>query len=1139
MKKATLFPFFFLLFLFPLMAQDPVSGIWTLMEVSPLNKDALRIQPERYEHYQLDRSPLQVILEHCPTRSALSDQNAVIVPIPCYGKGLQQFSLFETPVMEAELQAKYPTIRTYTGYQIDDPRHTIKLDLGPHGFHAMIFSPQETIVISPAVPDDQSQYLVFRKQDLAAEGEDAFSCDVSGNVLPPTPTSSPALLSNPTGTELRTYRLAMGATGEYSTFHGGTKELTLAAIVTAMNRVNGIYERDFTITMILVNNTDTLIYLDPATDPYTNNNLGAMLGENQVLCDSLIGNDNYDIGHVFGTAGGGLAGLGVVCGGVKAWGATGLGSPVGDVFSVDYVSHEIGHQFGAGHTFNECGSQAGLAYEPGSGVTIMAYAGLCGSSNLQSTSIDQFHVASYDQVIAYSQVANGNSCPEITPTNNTPPVVEVPEGGFYIPYATPFELTGSAFDMEGDSLTYCWEQFDLGPSVHPDSAVGTAPLFRSWKPVNTPTRIFPRIEDLVNNTNTIGELLPQFGRELNFRMTVRDNHPGGGGADYEQITFFAADSSGHFKVLSPDGGLIWTVGELQTVTWDVANSDQSPVNCQEVNIWLSEDGGFTYPHLIATNRENNGAAVITVPNITGNDIRIKVKAAENIFFDISDHNNLIIPATNPDFTITVEDPVETICGEETASFAIELDSILGFQDPVSLAVFNQPAGSEWTFSDNDIVPPATVSLSVSNTQGILPGDYTLTLQASGTSGVKNIPLTIKIRNETPPAVSLVSPFNGSMNVDRDVAFSWNSIPYTPGYAIEVSESPDFSSLVYNASGFTQSFIDPEGELNPNTIYFWRVKVSDSDCGAGPWSPIFSFQTELLQCAEYTSLDVPVPISGSGTPTEYSSLEINQDILLTDVNVKDLTGVHTWMADLHISVLSPAGDSVILFSNICGDLDDYFLNFDDDAPAGPIPCPATTGLVYQPQEPLSIFNGTNANGIWQIKMFDDTNQDGGVLQNWTLELCGPPINTDPPSISLVPDSVNLGQTLTLSNEQISGECYGSAIEYRIVGLPQYGTLLLDGAPLEIGSVFSQADIDNGLLTYVHDGSGTETDHFDFILSCENGGYIGGLVYEITVFDPVNTSELSRPVFRLFPNPAEQNVTVQLDQYQGAGYEITHY
>ena len=1138
MKKITLLLLFSFLFIFILTAQNTTSELWTKLNERQFDKASLVVQPQQYEIYQLKLEALKTQLAECKNRQDISSKSDYItIDFPVFGMNLLSFGLFETPIMETALQAKYPDIRTYTGQCIDAPRYTIKLDVGPAGFHAMIFSNSSTIFISPATTEGFNQYIVFQKKDLDKKSEDEFTCLVSDTPIHEHTTNRSFMPDSPTGPELRTYRLALGTTAEYSNFHGGTKELALAAMVTAMHRVNGIYERDFTITMVLVNNTDTLIYLDADTDPYTNNDLGAMLGQNQQLCDSLIGFDNYDVGHVFGTAGGGLAGVGVVCGGVKAWGATGLGSPEGDYFSVDYVSHEFGHQFGAGHTFNDCGGQGGQPYEPGSGVTIMAYAGLCGSSNLQNTSIDQFHAASYDQIIQYTQFANGNTCPEITETDNTPPTVEVGQGSFYIPYATPFELTGMATDEEGDSLTYCWEQFDLGPSVHPDSAVGTAPLFRSWQPVNTPTRIFPRIEDLVSNTSTIGELLPQFGRELNFRLTVRDNRSGGGGVDYDQIRFYTTDSSGHFRLISPDNGQIWTTGSLEMVSWDVANSNQAPVNCQEVDIWLSEDGGYTYPHLLAANRENNGAAMITVPNITGNQIRLKVKASDNIFFDVSNANSVILPATNPDFTIGINSPTATICGDESVTFSIDLDTILGFQEPVHLNVIGQPAGSVFSFSENDIIPPANVILTVSNAESVIPGDYTFNLQASGPSSVKNFPLSLKIRDGLVPAVSLIAPFNGSNNVNRNTAFNWNPIPWVTAYTFELSETPDFSAPIYSAEVNQNNFAPPTA-LNPNTIYFWRAKVSGSDCGEGQWSPLYSFQTELVQCATYNSNDVPVSISSSGTPTEYSALEISQDIILTDVNVINLAGVHTWVSDLHISVLSPSGDSTLLFSNICGDQDDFFLYFDDSAPTNEIPCPPTTGMSYQPQEPLSVFNGTNANGTWQLKVFDDYNQDGGELQFWGLELCGPPINNALPTISLFPDSVEVGGMITISNSKLSGDCSDdvNSLEYMITTLPLHGELFLDGNPVVIGTTFTQADIDNNLLMYVHNGSGAEPDQFGFIMSCENGNYIGALLYEITVFTLVNTTSAETQSFKLFPNPTDDHFTVQLEQFSGSGYSL---
>jgi len=742
---------------------------------------------------------------------------------------------------------------------------------------------------------------------------------------------------------------------------------------------------------------------------------------------------------------------------------------------------------------------------------------------IQFNSVDQFHVASYDQVINFSQNANGNSCPMITETGNTPPTVSVPEGGFYIPYNTPFEITGSATDLEEDSLTYCWEQFDLGPSVHPDSAAGTAPLFRTWKPVNSPTRIFPRIEDLVTNTHTIGELLPQFGRELNFRMTVRDNNMNGGGVDYEQITFYATDSSGNFKILVPDGGQIWTVGGLQTVSWDVANSNKFPVNCNAVNIWMSEDGGFTYPHLLASNRDNIGAAVITVPNIIGNEIRIKVKATNNIFFDISNQNNIIIPPSSSDFSVSVDNPVDTICGMEMANFEIHLDSLLGFSENIHMEIINPINGATFVFSENDIPPPADINLSVMDTLGIFPGDYNVTLQVSSNGIIKNVPLTLKIRNESPPAVSLVSPFNGSTNVSENSNLVWNPIPFASSYEIEISDSPDFNNLIYTDSNITQTNFIPSPSLLPNTIYFWRVKVKRSECGEGPWSDTFSFQTVLSQCVIYGSEDIPISISGSGTPTEFSELEITQDYLLTDVDVIDLSGTHTWVNDLQISIINPAGDSVLLFGGICGDNNDFNLSFDDDATETDIPCPPTTGLTYQPAEALSLFNGSNAIGLWRLKVFDSANQDGGELQNWSLQLCGPPIDSIPSTVNIFPDSVDYGAVLTIDNTHLSGACSDSIYDavFQITNLPAFGNLYLDGNLLVVGSTFSQNDIDNELLTYEHIGMDDTPDGFEFILTCDNGVYIGGLDYDITILETVSVSDFdNNQHWSIYPNPTNE-------------------
>jgi len=435
----------------------------------------------------------------------------------------------------------------------------------------------------------------------------------------------------------------VAATGEYTQYHGGTVSAGLAAVVTAMNRVNGIYEREVAIRMVLVANNDQIIYTDPASDPYSNFDGFAMLGQNQQTVDQVIGRNNYDIGHVFSTGGGGVAYLGVACErNFKAQGVTGLPAPTGDPFYVDYVAHEMGHQWGGNHSFNgNVGSCSGgnrnasTAYEPGSGSTIMAYAGICGSQNLQAHSDAYFHTISFDEIVAYSTAGGGDACAVTTSTGNAPPAVD-PGPPHTIPLGTPFTLCGSATDPDMDPLTYAWEQFNLGPAGSPSAPSGDAPIFRSFTPTTSPCRTFPRLADLQSNTMTIGEILPSYARTLTFRLTARDNQAGGGGVDYAQVDVAVDGGSGPFRVTSPNSAVTWKVGENHDVTWDVAGTDLPPVDCPLVDVLLSGDSGATFPTVLAAGTANDGIEPITVPFPVTMNGRIMVQCADNVFFDMSD-----------------------------------------------------------------------------------------------------------------------------------------------------------------------------------------------------------------------------------------------------------------------------------------------------------------------------------------------------------------------------------------------------------------------------------------------------------------------------------------------------------------------
>ena len=639
------------------------DGLWVdVAETEIAAVGERQIVPEHYRTLWLDATTLTAVLDRAPMEN--TEGAAVTLSMPLSTGGFGRFSVVEAPLMAPELAAKFPEFKTYSGKGLDDTTATLRLSITPKGLHGMILSTSETVYIDPYQAGDQDHYISYVKHGYRPTDREPFQCHFQNHQSHDRLFAEPRIaLQLPSGSQLRTYRTAIAATGEYTQFHGGTIPDALSAIVVAMTRVNAIYERDVAVRMVLVANNDQIIYTNGATDPYTNEDGFTMLGQNQSNVDNVIGSANYDIGHVFSTGGGGIAALESPCDNFsKAQGVTGLSAPIGDPFYVDFVAHEIGHQYGANHTFNGTqGSCAGgnrnasTAYEPGSGTTIMAYAGICTSDNIQPNSDDHFHVASLNEItnfitgIGVSGVAD---CSAKTATNNMLPSVDAGPANnpaYTLPINTPFSLTGSATDANGDTLTYAWEEYDLGPAGAPNSPSGNAPLFRSVSPTTSPTRTFPQLSDILNNTQTLGELLPTTSRNLTFQLTVRDNRADGGGINADILNLRTVASAGPFQVTSPNTAVNWTGNTNSTVSWDVANTDRSPVNCDNVNILLSTDGGNTFPATLLSQTPNDGSQSVTVPNMATANARVKVEcvftgagSTELSFFDMS----------NIDFTIT-------------------------------------------------------------------------------------------------------------------------------------------------------------------------------------------------------------------------------------------------------------------------------------------------------------------------------------------------------------------------------------------------------------------------------------------------------------------------------------------------------
>ncbi|MEQ1646829.1 MAG: reprolysin-like metallopeptidase, partial [Pyrinomonadaceae bacterium] len=346
------------------------------------SRNRLAIDGDKFLVYTFETATAESILRDAPMEfSEDSRGRAFVFQLPMPNGKFESFRVVESPILSDELQAQYPDWRTYQAYGIDDPTATARFGITLNGFHASVFSSNGTVVIDPITIGDTQNYIVYSKNDLSTTRE--FHClldeTIGGHGDTHSFSEAPEFSH---GTQIRTYRLAIAATGEYTAVFGGQAQ-GLAAVTTTANRMNGIYRKDFAVGLQLVSGTN-LVYADAATDPYSNVINSGQLDVNQTNINTVIGTANYDVGHLFATSNNGLAQLSSICGSGKARGASGQPNPQGDGFDVDYVAHEIGHQIGANHTFNSdpnCGSGSAAARkEPGSGVTIMSYAGICSST---------------------------------------------------------------------------------------------------------------------------------------------------------------------------------------------------------------------------------------------------------------------------------------------------------------------------------------------------------------------------------------------------------------------------------------------------------------------------------------------------------------------------------------------------------------------------------------------------------------------------------------------------------------------------------------------------------------------------------------------------------------------------------------
>jgi Metallo-peptidase family M12B Reprolysin-like/Secretion system C-terminal sorting domain/Bacterial pre-peptidase C-terminal domain/Fibronectin type III domain len=877
--------------------------------------------PTEFKLFTLNASALKQELFTVVGRNAT--KHSTTISLPNADGMLEQFEVFEASNFEPALQAQFPNIRAYSGRGITDKSATLKLSISPSGIQTMVFRANNENEFIEPYSNDHTIYAAFTSQRAA--GSLPWRCA--------TPDADLAIGLNTqvnnlnvarSGGDLKTMRLAQSCNGEYANYFGATSSaqvsLVLAAFNNTLTRCNGVYEKDLALHLNLVASSTSVIYYNPATDPYSTT-LSQWNAQLQSTLTTNIGEANYDIGHMFGASGGGgNAGcIGCVCvNGSKGSGITSPndGIPQGDNFDIDYVAHEVGHQLGGNHTFSHSLEGTGVNKEVGSGISIMGYAGIT-AQDVAPHSIAYYHQASIAQIQANLAT---KTCPVTSTMANVTPVVAA-VGNFTIPISTPFALTGSATDGNAsDVLTYSWEQNDnstvSGTSSVASPTKATGPNFLSFSPTTSGTRLFPKLSTILAGLNvtpvitggdagTNIEALSSVSRTLNFRLTVRDNAPYSstaplsiGQTQFTDAVVTVSNTSGPFAVSAPNTAVTWAGGSTQNITWSVNNTTAAPVSCTNVKICLSTDGGLTFPTVLVASTPNDGTEALVIPTIPTTTARIKVEAVGNIFFDIS----------NANFTIGGA----IACGDATglASSAIGNNAATiswnAVANAVSYAVdYKLNSSTVWTsFATAQIGTTANLT---GLTQTSL---YDWRVQATCAAGTGNF-VAAQFTTTAPFVCNAPTGLAASTITTSGATVSWSAVSGAASYAVDYKLN---SATVWTsaATASTTTSVAIAG-LSASSLYDYRVSTN---CGANGASGFTAAQFTTAAVVVNTcpgALDV----STNGTAAGAATIPFNTDVKGTISSTTDV--------DFYKFVITTGGTATITLTTLPGDYDVQLLS----------------------------------------------------------------------------------------------------------------------------------------------------------------------------------------------------------------------
>jgi len=1070
-------------------ANNRAASYWQSQDILKGSVDSLALETDAQPSvaFSLDESSFRAELQ----KSYKYTYDQSVVYFPDTRGQMMPFLVKEKSNFSPVLAAKFPRITAYSGVALNNPNVKVRFSLSPDGIEATIQGDQQAGKTTiRKLSRDAGSYMVYSKLDRI-KTKNPFLCTTP---VPDKADKSPKFsLRNENFSRtsfsddsfLSKYKVAISASSQYSNYYGGTLEGALAGINATLTGLNFIFETDLGITLELVDDNDLIVYIDVESDPYTDD-LNGLNGELQANLDSVIGADNYDIGHIFSSLGASMSGnagaIGAACNDSnKGSGYSDWAFPEGGVFT-NLVAHEMGHQVGANHTFSMRTEGTGTNVEPGSGTTIMSYAGITGSDDVAAEADDYYHYVSIQQGWAYlqSQACHVDTAVE----NSVPTVTAIPD--YTVPVKTPFVLVGDATDADAkDVLSYTWEQVDSGLVTSdvfgPNNDQGAN--FRSLAPTASSTRYFPLLSSVISGdltqqnptTASTWETLSNVPRELNFAFTARDNAQGGGGVASELVKVTVVDNDGAFSVTSQGDGQLYLTGSTQTVTWRVAGTNIAPILAESVNINMSVDGGLTFPYVLAANVANDGSHPVTIPEVVTAAARVRVEPINNIFYSM---NTLNFGLTRDDIVLTYSELDYSVCNNDSVSASLIYETSTAFTDTAIFSSLNAPSSLAVEFSPATATThntPVEVSFSAAN--NIVAGTYPVDVVAASDIRTQSVTFNVSAYSSLFSPVSLSLPVDQSVLEGLATKLEWQSQDNAVSYKVEVATDENFSAIVINSTVNTASMA--VSGLQRETVHYWRVTPINS-CGVADAGNVYSFTTPNL----FQAQDLPVTIVSDVPNVIESTISISESEVITDINVGvDIT--HSYVAELAVTLTSPSGTVSLLEIGTC---------YNDDGSSGPdinaifddqgsnLVCgsssPVVSGTLKLPIGALGLFNDQSTQGDWVLSVTDIYSGDGGSLNNFTLAIStdGAYVNRAPFAL---PQSVKATpqDTVGVVLEAIDPE--RQALTYSLVNIPQLGQLsdltpsLLSSSDTSgeaKGIVLSSGDI----TAYVADGnSGLQT------------------------------------------------------------------